>query len=407
MSKYISATAYRGRSLLLVLSVTVFFVGFTEFMLSSMLSPLAVAFETTSVGASWLVSSYALSYALAAPLFGYFSDRTNKRKLLLLALLFFAVDGLAVIYTPTLEVAIMFRVFGGIASAALIPTVFSLLSDLVPLYSQAGAMGVVMLGMTVGISCGPALAGVLTDILDWRAPFLLSSVGCLLTCVVGFYYLPLQSPPSTAKKPTFDGFRKWFVLRPVLAKAAWNGTSISAFLLSGEVLRQRYGFGPAEVGLTVVAFGVGLGLGNLTAGPLRKVCGREEGVLVLVSALLIPAVSIFMVLELAIWGSIVCLLFWGAALGAGAPLSTVVLAARAGPDKGVVLAIAETFNNLAILTVMPLATSMLVFGGAGLALIVILIGLGVGLMLTVIDFYFLKPNLSRLSNLLIRPRGRK
>ncbi|WP_445496958.1 hypothetical protein [Photorhabdus sp. SF281] len=49
---------------LFILSVTVFFVGATEFMLSSMLNPLAVAFGTTAVGASWLVSSYAFSYAL-------------------------------------------------------------------------------------------------------------------------------------------------------------------------------------------------------------------------------------------------------------------------------------------------------------------------------------------------------
>lgn len=50
---------------LLALSMAVFFVGVTEFMLSSMLGPLAQAFHTTTSGAAWLISSYAFSYAIA------------------------------------------------------------------------------------------------------------------------------------------------------------------------------------------------------------------------------------------------------------------------------------------------------------------------------------------------------
>lgn len=86
---------------LLALSMAVFFVGVTEFMLSSMLGPLAQAFHTTTSGAAWLISSYAFSYAIAAPLLGYFSDRMQRRKLLLLALILFAVDTLAIVIAPT------------------------------------------------------------------------------------------------------------------------------------------------------------------------------------------------------------------------------------------------------------------------------------------------------------------
>ncbi len=97
---------------LLALSMAVFFVGVTEFMLSSMLGPLAQAFHTTTSGAAWLISSYAFSYAIAAPLLGYFSDRMQRRKLLLLALILFAVDTLAIVIAPTLEIAVVLRVIG-------------------------------------------------------------------------------------------------------------------------------------------------------------------------------------------------------------------------------------------------------------------------------------------------------
>ncbi|MDU2938375.1 MAG: hypothetical protein E7B59_04300 [Enterobacteriaceae bacterium] len=49
-------------------------------------------------------------------------------------------------------------------------------------------------------------------------------------------------------------------MRPLIAKGAWNGTGVAAFLLSGEMLKQRYHLSVVEIGITVTAFGVGLGL---------------------------------------------------------------------------------------------------------------------------------------------------
>lgn len=121
-----------SRFILPTLALAVFFVGATEFMLSAMLSPLAVAFETTPAHAAWLVSSYALSYAVAAPIFGYLSDRIDRRRLLLVSLVLFSIDGLALTIAPSFGAAIVLRVFGGLASAALIPTVFALVADIIP-----------------------------------------------------------------------------------------------------------------------------------------------------------------------------------------------------------------------------------------------------------------------------------
>ena len=374
-------------SVLLILAVVVFFVGATEFMLSSMFAPLAAAFNTSTVGASWLVSSYALSYALAAPVFGYFSDRMDRRTLLLAALTLFAIDGMAIVLAPTLEIAIALRVFGGLASAALIPTAFALIADLVRPERQAGAMGVVMLGMTFGIALGPALAGVLTDYIGWHAPFLLTSFGCLIAFAAGVIRLPKRTGPLVRR--TSHGLQwmaRWSVVRPLVAKGAWNGTGVAAFLVSGEVLRQRYGFGPAEVGVTVTAFGVGLGLGNMSAGPLRRLCGREEVSLLLITSTLTVAIAVFMIFPLPLLGTLACLTIWGAALGAGAPSSTVVLAGQAGADKGIVLAFAETFNNVAILAAVPLATTWLVKTGASAAMLILSVGLGLGLLLTILDY---------------------
>lgn len=380
------ASTDNDRMLLAVLSMSVFFVGASEFMLSAMLNPLGAAFGTDPVHIAWLISSYAFAYAVAAPFLGFLSDRIDRGRLLLIALLSFAIDGVGIAFSPTLAVAITLRIFGGLASAVIIPTSFALIADVVPRARHAWAMGVVMLGMTFGIALGPAIAGLLTTWFGWRAPFVLMSAGCIVSFLVGMAAMPKRYTGAVAHEA--HGFR-WLrnpdITRPLLAKGLWNGTGVSAFLLSGEVLRERYQLDVAQVGMSVTAFGIGLGIGNLSAGKLRRLIGSEERSLVIVTSLLIACVAAFNLLPLPMFGALVCLALWGAALGAGAPLATTVLAERSGRDKGVVLATAETLNNIAILSVIPIASMMLARGSIAMTTAVFAVGLGIGAALTLYD----------------------
>ncbi|MGG1943244.1 hypothetical protein AB1286_00315 [Trinickia sp. NRRL B-1857] len=198
--------------------------------------------------------------------------------------------------------------------------------------------------------------------------------------------MPTRRPVATAHETR--GFR-WLgnsnVMRPLLAKGLWNGTGVSAFLLSGEVLRHRYQLDVAHVGMSATAFGVGLAIGNLSAGKLRRLTGSEERSLVVVTSLLIACVTAFHLPSLPVFGALVCLVAWGAALGAGAPSATTVLAERSGHDKGVVLATAETLNNVVILSVVPIASMMIASGTFAMAAAVFAVTLSLGAALTLYD----------------------
>lgn len=94
-------------------------------MLSAMLNPLSIAFDADSANVAWLVSSYAFAYAIAAPFLGFLWDRIDQCRLLLIALLSFAIDGIGIAFSPTLGIAIALRIFGGLASAVIIPATFA------------------------------------------------------------------------------------------------------------------------------------------------------------------------------------------------------------------------------------------------------------------------------------------
>nr|WP_306309222.1 MFS transporter [Xenorhabdus anantnagensis] len=388
-----------------IFSLSVFFIGAMEFMLSPMLKPLADAFKTTTDKATWLVSGYALAYALAAPIFGWLSDRINRRKLLQTSLLFLFLDGLALAIAPNLEIAIGLRIFGGIASAALIPTIFALVAEIFPSHKQASAMGVVMFGMTAGIAGGPVFAGVSTELFYWQVPFLVSAAGCLLLYVLSKNvlsknvlnkkYIPNQNQMNNRNVNTLKTVRQTAILqwvyqgnliRPLIAKGFWNGTAVSAFILSGEVLRHHYGLGTGAVGVSVATFGIGLGLGNFSVSVVKRFNFRDECTLLLSLILLFITSSAFMLLPLSLLFSLGCLMLWGYALGFAAPISTSILANRAKQDKGQILAISESLNNLAILFLLPIATILLTQYGTVATMIILGSSFIVAIGLSLKDF---------------------
>jgi hypothetical protein len=90
-------------------------------------------------------------------------------------------------------------------------------------------------------------------------------------------------------------------------------------------------------------------------------------------------------------GALACLAAWGAALGAGAPSATTVLANRSGRDKGTVLATAETLNNVVILSVVPVVSATLAAGTIAMAAAIFLVALGIGAAVTVYDALVRRP----------------
>ncbi|WP_272687007.1 MFS transporter [Providencia sp. PROV149] len=349
-----------NRYLLLVFAAAVYLVGTTEFMLSATLTPLAEVFSVTSAQASWLISAYALTYAVSAPVLGYFSDRVERRKLLLVAMFLFAIDSLAIIASPNFTIALLFRICGGLASAAIVPTIFSLIADIFPSRQQSSAMGTAMIGMTVGIVTGPVLAGVLTEYLTWYAPFIMTTLGSLIVWFCACKILPSSKQIHTLKtQGSFQWLRNTKITHFIGAKALWNGTAVSIFLLSGEILRHKFAIDSALIGLVISAFGAGLFIGNLLVGKLNNLLLNDSQRLLLVISMMAIAVATFIFAYFPLIAHTLCLVIWGSFLGMAAPLSTTIIATRSGENKGQVLAVSESLNNIVLFSMLPLLSWLL------------------------------------------------
>ncbi|ENU1227180.1 MFS transporter [Providencia rettgeri] len=339
--------------LLLLSAVAVYLVGTAEFMLSAIISPLATVFNVRPEQITWLISAYALSYTLAAPIIGFLSDRIDRRKIVLIALLLLSLDSLAIIFSPNLLIALVLRGFGGLASAALVPVIFALIADAVSERKQAAAMGSIMMGMTVGIITGPIVAGILVQYFAWYASFVYTAVGCLLVFIIALFTLP-HSQKTIGRKLSFKAIKHVGIVRFILAKGIWNGVSVCMFLLAGEILRQRSHLESVEVGSLMGLFGIGLLCGNGLVTKIEKLKISNNAKLVVIILIIMVTIILFLSGWLPLIGHGLCLAVLGGMLGLASPISTAMLARKSAENKGFILSISESVNNLVLLSALPI-----------------------------------------------------
>ncbi|MFD1927697.1 MFS transporter [Sporosarcina siberiensis] len=127
-----------------------------------------------------LLTVYALSSFFTAPLWGVLSDRTGRKKLILIGLIGFSLSFfLFALFIGNLPLLYVSRVVGGVFSGALYTAVTGFVADMTDEENRNKYMG--LLGMSIGLGFifGPAIGGVLGDY-NLQLPYLTSGVLTLL-----------------------------------------------------------------------------------------------------------------------------------------------------------------------------------------------------------------------------------
>lgn len=134
----------------------------------------------------------ALFIVIFATFVGAAADRLGRKKLLVFALVLFAVSGASGYFLDTLPGILVGRAFLGIAVAICITTSTALIADYFQGPERASLMGLQMTVTTVGAVFSLTVGGYLGDI-GWRQPFLLYLLALLLLPpVIIFLHEPKQ-----------------------------------------------------------------------------------------------------------------------------------------------------------------------------------------------------------------------
>lgn len=228
--------------------------------------------EASSYGAL-LLSVYAITQFVFAPLIGNLSDKYGRRPVLLSSLLGFGVDYIFLALAPTYGWLFVGRIIAGITGASF-TTATAYIADVSTAETRAKNFGLIGAAFGLGFVIGPALGGLLAG-LGTRAPFYAAAILCLLNALYGYFVLPeslskehrrpfewkranpLGSLKFLKNTPGIGGLAFSFFLIYLAAQAVqgnWNFFTIYRF----QWTEGMVGISLAVVGLLVGAVQAGL-----------------------------------------------------------------------------------------------------------------------------------------------------
>jgi MFS family permease len=148
--------------------------------------------HTSESAASWLLTAYLLSAAIATPILGRVGDMVGKERVIVAVLVALSVGSLISGLATTLPVMLVGRVIQG-AGGAVFPLAFGIIRDEFPAERVAGAIGVMSAILGAGAGVGIVLAGPILVHLGYHWLFWIPLIMSLTATVSTFLFVP-ESP---------------------------------------------------------------------------------------------------------------------------------------------------------------------------------------------------------------------
>ncbi len=173
-----------------VVAVAVFVSVLTATMINVLIPVIRDEFGASAVQVGWVVTGYALAYAIGVPLYGKVSDLFGVRRVFTLGLLGFASGGLICALAPSFAVLVLGRVVQGIGGAAIPALAFVAVAKVLPPGERGAALGIIASSVGIGSAVGPIAGGAVGQIFGWRPLFYGTLVLMLLLIPIALRVLP-------------------------------------------------------------------------------------------------------------------------------------------------------------------------------------------------------------------------
>lgn len=236
-----------------------------------------------------LLSVYAFTQFIFAPVIGNLSDKYGRRPVLLASLLGFGIDYLFLALAPTYGWLFVGRVIAGITGASF-TTASAYIADVSTPETRAKNFGMIGAAFGLGFVIGPALGGLLAG-LGIRAPFYAAAILCLLNCLYGYFVLPESLSRENRRDFHWKRANPLGSLRLLKRNPAIGGLALSFFLiyLASQAVQgnwsfftiYRFNWSEKMVGISLAVVGVLVGV--VQGGLIRFInpkLGNEKSIYV-------------------------------------------------------------------------------------------------------------------------------
>ncbi|MDQ0295415.1 DHA1 family chloramphenicol resistance protein-like MFS transporter [Streptomyces sp. DSM 41037] len=274
-----------------LLSLAVFAMGTSEFMLAGLLPALASDLGVPVGTAGVLTSAFAVGMVAGAPLVAALARDRPRRPSLLVFLLAFAAAHVVGAVTTSFPVMVVVRVVAALANAGFLAVALTAAASMVPPARKGRALAVLLGGTTLATVAGVPGGAVLGTLLGWRATFLAVAVLCVPAALGVLLGVPAgRARADAVAHPSLRAelaqLARGRLVLVMLLTALVNAATFGAFTFLAPVVTGTAGLGTWGISVALVLFGAGSFAGVTAAGRLTD---RRPGLVVAVAGPLLLA----------------------------------------------------------------------------------------------------------------------
>jgi DHA1 family inner membrane transport protein len=250
------------------LTVSVFAIGTTEVVMIGLLPTIAKEFSTSISSAGWLVTSYAIGVAIGGPIVTAFTNKVNRKKLLLGIVLFFVLSNGLASFSFNFTLLIIARVLSGVAHGVFVGIGTNIASSMVPKEKRATAIAIMFTGLTVAMVTGVPLGTYIGQQFGWRFTFGGIAVAGFLCLLANQLWLPnnIKQGEAIRLKDQFNALRNKSMLLGFSLTSFSFAALFETFTYLSPLLEKISAFTENQITLILLLYGIAVAFGNLLGG---------------------------------------------------------------------------------------------------------------------------------------------
>lgn len=276
-----------------VLVAAAFMIAIGFGIVAPILPQFAQSFDVGVAAAAVVVSAFAFTRLIFAPVSGLLVERMGERNTYIVGILIVAASSAACAFAQSYWQLLVFRGLGGIGSTMFTVAAMGLLIRLAPPTARGRVSSLYSGSFLLGNIAGPAVGGLLAGF-GMQLPFLVYAGALVLVALLVAAALPAVH--SAAKKPRVGGQQPVVAklpalpLRTALGIPAYRAVLTSGFANGWSAFGIRMalvplfataalGAGPEVAGVSLAVFAVGTGVALMFSGRLADTWGRKPMIL--------------------------------------------------------------------------------------------------------------------------------
>jgi len=173
-----------------ILSLAVFLIGTIEYIITGIIEMISVDMGVSTSEVGLLVTVFALSAAIIAPILIALTINVDRKKLLMATFGVFIASNGIMFLNLSYEILLGVRIIQGASGGIFTVVAMAVATRLVEKEKQGNAIGIILMGLSSALVLGVPIGTYFSEIFGWRVLFILIGILCILPLYIIYKKVP-------------------------------------------------------------------------------------------------------------------------------------------------------------------------------------------------------------------------